>query len=191
MPRARDLSTTEVAEICQVSVPTVLRWIDEGKLEGYVLPGRGKRRRVPRNKLAKFMKEHNLPMDRFEPVTLRRLLIVDDDKSTITAVRELLDELGRFEVESASSGFEAGAMTEKFQPHVILLDLRLPDIDGFRVCQQLKRDPATAHIKIIAISGYIGDTELKRIKASGFDAYIRKPFGPVELMKALRQAGMG
>ena len=80
-----------------------------------------------------------------------------------------------FEVESASDGFEAGIKIIKFQPHIVILDLYMPKMDGFEVCRQLKKDRDTATIKIIAISGDEDPRNREKILNCGADCFFSKP----------------
>jgi CheY-like chemotaxis protein len=81
----------------------------------------------------------------------------------------------QYETEVASSGFEAGAKVMKFKPSLIILDLIMPEISGFKVCRTIKEDPDTSHIKILAITGYDTKENLDRIMEAGADGYLAKP----------------
>lgn len=75
----------------------------------------------------------------------------------------------------ASSGFEAAAKVVKFKPDLIILDLFMPGIDGFEICKRIKEEADTAHIKILAVTGYDLEENRKRIMASGADGFMAKP----------------
>ena len=79
------------------------------------------------------------------------------------------------ETETASSGFEAGAKVVKFKPDLILLDLFMPEMSGFEVCRQIKKDRETSHIKILALTGYDSKVNRERIMEAGADDYMSKP----------------
>jgi excisionase family DNA binding protein len=167
-------TTGEVAEICNVSQQTVIRCFDGGRLKGFRVPG-SRFRRIPRESLISFMKANAIPLDKLE-TGKKRILVVDDDEAIVEMFTELLERDGRFEVRTASSGYDAGIVTEQFRPDVILVDFKLPDINGTAVCRRLRNDPSYEHIKIIAISGVANPAEVAEIKASGADDFIRKPF---------------
>ncbi len=176
----KDLFTTgEAAEICRVSQQTIIRCFDAGRLEGFRVPG-SRFRRIPRRNLIKFMKDNNIPMDSIESGK-RKVLIVDDDAEIVELIVEVLERDGRFEVKTASSGYEAGMATQRFRPELILLDYMLPDVNGNVVCQTIRRNPEFENIKIIIVSGVVKEDEIAQLLKSGAEDFIRKPFNITEL----------
>ncbi|MCP4256401.1 MAG: response regulator [Planctomycetes bacterium] len=176
----KDLFTTgEAAEICRVSQQTIIRCFDAGRLEGFRVPG-SRFRRIPRQNLVRFMKDNNIPLDSIESGK-RKILIVDDDAEIVELLEDVLDRDGRFEVKTASSGYEAGMATEKFRPELILLDYMLPDVNGNIVCQAIRRNPEFENIKIIIVSGVVKEDEIAQLIKSGAEDFIRKPFNITEL----------
>ena len=176
----KDLYTTgEAAEICRVSQQTIIRCFDAGRLEGFRVPG-SRFRRIPRQNLVKFMKDNNIPLDAIESGK-RKILIVDDDAEIVELLEDVLDRDGRFEVKTASSGYEAGMATEKFRPELILLDYMLPDVNGNIVCQAIRKNPEFENIKIIIVSGVVKEDEIAQLIKSGAEGFIRKPFNITEL----------
>lgn len=167
-------TTGEVAQICKVSQQTVIRCFDSGRLKGFRVPG-SRFRRIPRDSLLTFMKHNGIPLDHLESGK-KRVLVVDDDKAIVEMFSDLLGRDGRFEVETASTGYDAGILTEKFRPDVILLDFKLPDINGTAVCRTVRANPNLEHMRIIAISGVADPDEIEELKAAGADDFIRKPF---------------
>lgn len=176
----KDLFTTgEAADVCRVSQQTIIRCFDTGRLEGFRVPG-SKFRRIPRASLLKFMKENHIPLDNLDSGK-KKVLIVDDDAEIVELISEVLLRDGRFEVRTASSGYEAGIATEQFGPDVILLDYMLPDVNGNVVCQTIKSNPQFEDIKIIIVSGVIRQEEIEQLLKSGAENFIRKPFAIEEL----------
>ncbi len=176
----KDLFTTgEAAEICRVSQQTIIRCFDAGRLEGFRVPG-SRFRRIPRQNLVKFMKDNNIPLDSIESGK-RKVLIVDDDAEIVELIVEVLERDGRFEVKTASSGYEAGMSTQRFRPELILLDYMLPDVNGNVVCQTIRRNPEFENIKIIIVSGVVKEDEIAQLLKSGAEDFIRKPFNITEL----------
>ena len=131
----KDLFTTgEAAEICRVSQQTIIRCFDAGRLEGFRVPG-SKFRRIPRQSLVKFMRDNSIPLDALESGK-RKVLVVDDDPEIVELIVDILSRDGRFDVKTASSGYEAGIATQRFRPDLISARLyaarcqrqrRLPD----------------------------------------------------------------
>lgn len=176
----KDLFTTgEAAEICRVSQQTIIRCFDSGRLEGFRVPG-SKFRRIPRLSLIKFMKDNNIPLDNIESGK-KKILIVDDDAEIVELIADILTRDGRFEIKTASSGYEAGISTQRFRPDLILLDYMLPDVNGNVVCQTIKRNPEFENIKIIIVSGVIKQDEIDQLLRSGAEDFIKKPFSITEL----------
>lgn len=179
--RVKDVYTTgEVADICKVSQQTVIRCFDSGRLKGFRVPG-SRFRRIPREALISFMKSNNIPLDQLE-TGRRRVLVVDDDDAIVEMFTELLERDGRFEYRPASTGYEAGILTEQFRPDVLVLDFKLPDINGTGVCRTIRANPALAHMKIIVVSGVADPDEIKELLSCGADEFIRKPFDITEVI---------
>lgn len=179
--RAKDVYTTgEVAGICKISQQTVIRCFDSGRLKGFRVPG-SRFRRIPRDSLISFMKTNSIPLDQLESGR-RRVLVVDDDDAIVDMFTELLERDGRFEYRTASTGYQAGMITEQFRPDVLLLDFKLPDINGTGVCRTIRANPAFAHMKIIVVSGVADPDEIKELMTCGADEFIRKPFDITEVI---------
>jgi len=180
MDKMKDLFTTgEAAEVCRVSQQTIIRCFDAGRLEGFRVPG-SRFRRIPRQSLVKFMKDNKIPLDTIESGK-RKVLVVDDDAEIVELIVDVLDRDGRFDSETASSGYEAGIATERFRPELILLDYMLPDVNGNIVCQAIRGNPEFENIKIIIVSGVVKRDEIAQLIKSGAEDFIRKPFDVTEL----------
>jgi excisionase family DNA binding protein len=175
----------EVAGICGVSADTVSRWFDLGQIEGYRL-GPGGDRRIPYESLRKFMISHGIPLDRIEEGR-RRILVVDDDPYYLDIIPAALSRNGEYEVATASTGFDAGALVVQDNPQLIILDIHLSDTDGRMVCKRVKDRPETRNTRILAISGYVDDEEARQLSDYGFDGYLKKPFGVAELTEEVRK----
>lgn len=104
----------------------------------------------------------------------KRILIVDDDIQVQKVLTKMLS-YKKYETETASSGFEAGARVVKFKPDLIILDLFMPEMSGFDVCKQIKKDPETSHIKILALTGYDSEENRDQIMEAGADDFMAKP----------------
>lgn len=167
-------TTGEVAKICKVSQQTVIRCFDNGRLAGFRVPG-SRFRRIPRDSLIKFMKENDIPLDLIGNGK-KKVLVVDDDQALVEMFVELLERDGRFEIRTASTGFDAGSTVEEFRPDIILLDYKLPDVNGSALARSIRSKPKYEHIRIICISGAADPDEVADLKSSGIDDFIRKPF---------------
>ena len=180
------LTTGEVAKICNVAPRTVSKWFDSGALHGYRIPG-SKDRRIPLNQLIRFMKQHGMPLNGLMTGSTR-VLIVDEEQDIVEVLEKILEGEAKYEVEIARGGFAAGVTAEKFRPHVILLDMHLSDIDGREVAKQVKNNPDLQLTKVIAMSGKMGDEELKGLNAAGFDGHLKKPFHVRQVIESIEDA---
>ena len=170
----------QAAQICSVSRGTVWRWVKAGKLRAAVTAGG--HHRIRKDDLLPFTQPKRLS----PPLSLaeagKRLLIVDDDKSIRRLIRRALNGCG-WHVAQAADGFEAGKKMIQFDPHLVILDLFMPNMDGFLVCKQIKRAADTAKTKVIAISGFNTRENRQRIRDCGADLFLPKPLD----MKRLTQ----
>ena len=114
-------------------------------------------------------------------MTLERILIVDDAPANIHLLTEALEPKG-YEILAASSGTQCLRIAERAQPHVILLDVLLPDRDGFSVCRALKENPATREIPVLFVSAKDETESLLQGFRDGAVDYILKPFQAEEVI---------
>jgi CheY-like chemotaxis protein/anti-sigma regulatory factor (Ser/Thr protein kinase) len=115
----------------------------------------------------------------------RRILVVDDNQDAAQILAELLVQLG-FEVHVAHDGPSALAAASSFRPHICLLDIGLPVMDGYELAERLRRMPGLpAELRMIAITGYGQDADRLRSRAAGFNAHMVKPVSWDALTKLL------
>ena len=107
-----------------------------------------------------------------------KVLVVDDERQIRDLLGEFLEQEG-YEVFLASAGEEAIELAEREIPHAILLDVKMPGIDGIEVCKRLKAEPKTQFIPVIMITGYV-DNKMVAIE-SGADDFVNKPIYLAEL----------
>ena len=111
-----------------------------------------------------------------------RVLVVDDEASIREVLTEHLTTREKpYEVMAAADGFEAGRLVATFKPDVVLLDLRMPGMDGFQVCRTVKADPETSNTVVIAMTGYYTPETEARILECGAMRCIAKPIEPSAL----------
>ncbi|MCK6570456.1 response regulator [Myxococcota bacterium] len=113
-----------------------------------------------------------------------RVLVVDDIADNRTLIRELLVPLG-MEVAEATDGAAALQAVAEFGPSVVLMDMRMPGMDGYEATRRLRARPESAHLPVIAVTASAFDEDVERVRASGVTAYVRKPFRPYELIEAI------
>ncbi|MFH1706492.1 MAG: response regulator [Planctomycetota bacterium] len=134
------------------------------------------------------MQAFNIPMDFLSETMQKRVLVVDDDEVILKQITAALKKEPDLAVITARTGFQTGMLTWEHRPHVILLDIKLDDIDGRDICRTLRANPEFADTRIIALSGQIGAEDEKGLQACGFNGFIRKPFEFTALVAAIRSA---
>ncbi|MFN4244006.1 MAG: response regulator [Tepidisphaerales bacterium] len=178
-------TTGEAADICKVSQQTIIRCFDSGRLKGFRVPG-SRFRRIPRESLLNFMRENGIPPDALDSGK-QKILVVDDDPEIVELFVDVLTRDGRFEVKTARSGYDAGMLTQEFNPDLIILDYMLPDINGNVVCKTIRQNPNFADTKIIIVSGVVNQDEINELLRSGADEFVKKPFNIEKLIERIGQ----
>ena len=176
-------TTGQVAKICKVAPRTVSKWFDSGRLRGYRIPG-SQDRRIPREHLIKFLKEHGMPLGELEEEGLHKILIIGADKLFIDRIKELLPESEDFKYELANSGFEAGIQAESFHPDCIIVDFSIGKIESLQICQNLRKNPDFAETILIALLP--DDGSPISFDRSSINETFKKPFDAKLLAERLR-----
>jgi len=163
-------TTHEVSRLLQVSPRAVINWIEQSLLPSYRTPGG--HRRIRREDLLVFVRKHQIPTPAILVQGKFTVLIVDDDQNIVEPIRTFLLRRGSYEVASASDGISALIEVGRIKPDLLIMDLKIPGVDGIEVCRRIKSDSAnrTAIIVVSGSSEY-GDTSLQ----SGADAFMVKP----------------
>ncbi|HDM09718.1 MAG: response regulator [Deltaproteobacteria bacterium] len=169
------LTVYKASKYCNVSPKTIINWIESGHIRAYKTVGG--HRRIKREDLIDFMKNQGMPIpDEVDMEGKKRILVVDDDPIIVeTIVQALEEDEHDYEVISASDGFEAGLQVEHFKPHLIILDIMMPDIKGYEVCKRIKENEETKNTKIIVLSAYLDEEKFKKMKEYGADVCFSKP----------------
>jgi two-component system sensor histidine kinase/response regulator len=112
-------------------------------------------------------------------------LAVDDGKLNLEIIKEILDD--EYNLKTATTGEEALEVAIDFRPDVILLDIMLPGMDGYEVCQQIRANPALRYTKIIMVSAKAMTSERIEGYEAGANVYIAKPFDEDELLTKIHK----
>jgi excisionase family DNA binding protein len=169
------LTVSQASKYCRVSPKTIINWIEAGHIKSYKTVGG--HRRIKKEDLDRFLVERGMPA--FEATaeeSKKKILVVDDDKIIVETIVQSLeeDEYG-YELISASDGFEAGIQVSHFKPDLIILDIMMPDINGYEVCKRIKTNPETKGTKIVVLSAYLDEESHRKMKEYGADACFSKP----------------
>ena len=117
-----------------------------------------------------------------------KILVVEDDRSIQMVLELVLTRVVKCDVLLASDGPEGMARIKVDKPDLVLLDLMLPGMDGFEICERAKADEATRHIPIIFLTAQPQPAAMARARALGAAGYIVKPFDPIKIIEQINEA---
>lgn len=176
----KTFTTHDIARFCDVAPSSIVLWINQGKLRSYQTAGG--HHRVTREDLVPFLRQLGIKIPA-ELATLKRVLIVDDDAEFARVVDKAFRRRpDLFVTEVCHSGVEALIRIGQQPPHLVVLDVVLPKMDGVQVCRVLKTKPETRDIKVIAVSGKRTAFSAKRLAEMRVEAFFRKPLDLDELL---------
>lgn len=177
------LTPKEVAELLMVSTAAVRLWAESNNLKARVTAGG--HRRFKLDDVKDFATKKNIQLN--VPISdTPKILVVDDEASFAEFLKTLLEiEIENVEVQISLNGFDAANKLRDFNPSIILLDLKMPGLNGFQICQHVKQNPMYKHIRVIAMSGDMSNCEIDEIKKAGAEACIEKPVNTSNLLETL------
>lgn len=176
------LTPKEVAEILGVSPITVRQWAQKGDLP--FITTQGGHRRFLKQDVTNLTQRISSRLSNAKQTL--RILIVDDDPEFSNYLEDILNDLSPAVVpKKASDGFAAGRELFLFQPHIVLLDLRMPNLSGVDVCKSTKRDPSTQYTRVIAMTGYSESSEVEAVIEAGAECCLTKPIFEKQLLEAI------
>ena len=114
----------------------------------------------------------------------KKVLIVDDEPNIVAALEFLLEKNG-YQVQVAANGEEALAQLDDFSPDLVLLDVMVPKVSGYEVCQRMRAQPKWRDIKIVMLSARGREVEVEKGMSLGADLYVTKPFSSAELVATI------
>jgi len=115
-----------------------------------------------------------------------RILVIEDQEDNRRILRDLLTSVG-YEVIEAVTGVDGIAKATTYQPHLILVDMQLPLLDGYEVARRIKANPTSQQIPIIAVTSYALSGDDVKAREAGCDAYVAKPYSPRALLAKIRE----
>ncbi len=116
----------------------------------------------------------------------KEILIVDDEPSVVVALQFLMQQQG-YHVLVAETGEDALDLIYKYKPDLVILDIMLPGIDGYEVCEIIRLNPDYRKVKILFLTARRDEVEIAKGLALGADAYITKPFSNNKLVAAVNE----
>jgi excisionase family DNA binding protein len=191
----RFFTTSEVASYCAVTNDGVLKWIKSGKLRAFSTPGG--HYRVSAEDFRAFLEKYEIPVDESffcGGEKQRTVLVVDDEPNIRDIVRRLLKELEpKLKIEEACDGYEAGIKIGSLQPDLIILDVMMPRVDGIQLCRSIRENPETRQIKVLAITAFPEQDNVKKMYDAGADLCLIKPLQfehfRLEVIRLLNERG--
>lgn len=118
---------------------------------------------------------------------MEKVLIADDEEGILVLVLLTLAGDERYEVLMTRDGEEALDLARREKPDLVFLDITMPRKNGLEVCRELKKDPETAHIKIVMLTALPREKYWEQAMAAGADGYFTKPFSPTLLLKNVEE----
>ena len=190
----RFFTTSEIARYCAVTNDGVLKWIKSSKLRAFSTPGG--HYRISAEDFRAFLERFDMPVDEsfFRGSRKERtVLVVDDERDIRDIVRRLLEELDvDLKIEEASDGYEAGIKIGNLQPDLVIMDLMMPRVDGFQLCRSIRENDETRTVKVLAITAFPEQDNVKKMYDAGADLCLIKPLQlehfKLEVMRLLNEA---
>lgn len=166
-----------------VSPVTIRQWAQKGRLEATSTPGG--HRRFSLEEVKRFAVQNGIRLEQNHQQQ-QKILIVDDDEQILAYLKDYLEYLNdELLIKTASDGFQAGKQLYTFKPDIVLLDLVMPELNGFEVCKAIKNDPETQFIRVIAMTGFHSDENINKIIEQGAEECLAKPLNMDNLVQAL------
>ena len=142
------------------------------------------------SKFLEFLESSGFPVpDELEQDRMKRILIIDDDPDVTEMLIEVINGLSeRYELRSASNGYDGLIEVGDFKPDLVILDLMMPKMDGAEMFKRLRSNPETKAIQVVIITGLDADADLvRRIKRAGVDGFLNKPINLDEFSKLVEK----
>ncbi len=197
MSESELLKISEVAELAQVLASTIRHYTDVGLLRVAGYTDGGHRLYAKGEVISRIEKIQTLSKRGFSLPQIKteiegskgkKLLLVDDDPEVGEFVTELMKlRYPDWTIRVATDGFSAGTVLSEYYPDIVILDLMLPGVNGFAVCQQIRKDPAHKGVRIIGITGYDSPEMKSKIFAAGADDYLAKPMDVNDLIEKIKK----
>lgn len=169
------LTSHQAGSLIQVNPSSINKWVKEGRIPAFRTPGG--HRRIRAGDLVAFLTTHNMPVPRtLSPASRQRLLIVDDDAKQLASLERVLKPYAnRIDVALCNNGIEALVKVGSFRPHMIVLDVYMPHLDGLEVCRKLRANPETESIDVIMATAQLTPELEKKAQEAGARRVTSKP----------------
>jgi excisionase family DNA binding protein len=175
-------TTHDLSRLLHVNPRSVINWIEQDRLQSFRTPGG--HRRVRHEDLMAFLRKHKMPLPAALSTGTFSVLVVENEENVSQTIQSSLTSQIGYRVDTARDGISALLSVGRDRPDLIILDLKIPGVDGLAVCRQIKSDPKS-HTAVIAI----GNTETGSADATaaGADAFVTKPLNLDELLSQVKR----
>jgi excisionase family DNA binding protein len=178
-------TTHDISRLLQVDPSTVSKWIDRGILIAFRTPGG--HRRVRAGDLRSFLIAHQMPVPEELGSSVVRLLVVDDEKPVLDAMKRAFKaHAHQVELTTTTSGVEALLLVTEIKPHGLLIDLNMPEVDGFEVCRRIKARKNLEGVRLITMTGRHTPEMVEQSLKAGAVACLAKPVDVAEVLELFR-----
>ncbi|MEZ0314239.1 MAG: response regulator [Myxococcota bacterium] len=169
------LTSHQAGSLIQVNPSSINKWVKEGRIPAFRTPGG--HRRIRAGDLVAFLNTHNMPVPRtLSPASRQRLLIVDDDAKQLASLERVLKPYAsRIDVALCTNGIEALVKVGSFRPHMIVLDVYMPHLDGLEVCRKLRANAETQAIDVVMATAQLTSELEKKALEAGARRVMSKP----------------
>jgi excisionase family DNA binding protein len=178
-------TTHDISRLLQVDPSTVSKWIDRGILLAFRTPGG--HRRVRGGDLRSFLIAHQMPLPEELGSPSVKILVVDDEKPVLDAMRRSFKaHANEVDLTTTSSGVEALLLVSELKPHGMLIDLNMPDMDGFEVCRRIRARKTLEGVRLITMTGRHSPELAEQSLKAGAVACLAKPVEVETLLELFR-----
>lgn len=175
MRKKKTMRTGEAAEYLDVSKASITNWVRSGQLQAATTPGG--HYLFTTTTLDAFARDRGMipPTPGKSDSGNYKILVIDDDESFRAFVREALDAYTGYELKEAEDGMQGALLTGTWQPDMVIVDLRMPNMNGVEFCEFIKKDEEMSFVKIIVVSAHLAPEVREAVEILGVNAILDKP----------------
>lgn len=183
---SRYYTSHQVGGLLQVNPSSVVKWINDGLLHAFRTPGG--HRRVAAAELVRFAQHHGMPVpNELQGLAVTKVVVADDESRWLSAFqRAARPYKGELDLHVADNGIDALILVGALKPDILILDLRMPGLDGFQVLERIRGNPGTRNMAVIVASGDMTEQNAARCRELGAAECLSKPIRIPALMETIR-----